>query len=126
MWLSTLLRKMTHGPDVGETFRDYIGCYMYGCEVRGSEQSAYLGAPASRQALEAELRAYLQDLLQAPDTAASPHLPAIAALLQTLTARLDSHLATDLQAPLAQWDDMSLFVRKGVRERRKAQGRFIE
>ena len=126
MWLSTLLRKMTKGPDVGETFRDYIGCYMYGCEVQSSKQTQYLGAPASRAALESELRAYLQELLQSPGNAASPHLGAAADLLQALPQRLDAHLASDMQTHLAQWDDLALFVRKGVRQRRKEQGRFVE
>lgn len=45
MWLTDLLRKLTKGPNVGETFRDYIGCYLYGIEAPPPNPSTWARPP---------------------------------------------------------------------------------
>ena len=117
MWLTDLLRKLTKGPNVGETFRDYIGCYLYGIE----------GTTATTLSeLEQGLRTYLQDYVHAQPDPESPKVQLVQALLDELPARLQAHVQGDLAQPLLELDGALLFVRKGVRQRRKENGRFVE
>ena len=103
MWLTDLLRKLTKGPNVGETFRDYIGCYLYGIEGT-----------------------YLQDYVHAQPDPESPKVQLVQALLDELPARLQAHVQGDLAQPLLELDGALLFVRKGVRQRRKENGRWVD
>lgn len=125
MWLTDLLRKMTKGPDVGETFRDYIGCYLYGTEGR-TPKPEYLGAPATLAELELGLRTYLQDYVQLQPDAASAQVQQVQALIDNLPARLQAHIAGDMGQPFFEMDGTLLFVRKGVRQRRRENGKFVE
>ena len=127
MWLTDLLRKLTQGPRVGETFRDYIGCYLYGSQAAGSHQPpAYIGAPASAAQLEADIRHYLQDFLSTQQDHSTPAARTIAALLAELPARLQAHLHSDMTQPFVALDGTELFIRTGVRQRRKENGKFVE
>ena len=127
MGLSDLLRKLTKGPNVGETFRDYIGCYLYGTEGI-TPKPEYLGAPASYAQLEQGLRAYLQDFVDAQADRQSPKAQQVQKLINELPARLQAHLRSDetMRQPLLEMDGAILFVRKGVRQRRKENGQFVE
>lgn len=125
MWLTDLLRKLTKGPSVGETFRDYIGCYLYGIEGTTAKPE-YLGAPTTLSELEQGLRTYLQDYVHAQPDPESPKVQLVQALLDELPARLQAHVQGDLAQPLLELDGALLFVRKGVRQRRKENGRFVE
>ncbi|WP_284337242.1 hypothetical protein [Comamonas sp. NoAH] len=126
MWLTDLLRKLTKGPNVGETFRDYIGCYLYGTEVVGSNQPEYLGAPATLEALETGMRTYLADFLSTQHDTSSPAAHTVQAVLDTLPQRLQAHISTDMSLPFLTLDGVELFIRKGVRQRRKENGKFTE
>ena len=126
MWLTDLLRKLTKGPDVGETFRDYIGCYVYGTEVSGSGQPQYVGAPTTVAQLETEVRAYLQDFLNTQQQLDSPDARTVQALLAALPQRLGAHLGGDMQQPFIVLGGVEMFVRKGVRQRHKEHGKFVE
>ncbi|MGN1057718.1 MAG: hypothetical protein ACI4QS_13500 [Comamonas sp.] len=126
MWISDLLRKITKGPNIGETFRDYIGCYTYGIAYKDSEQFEFGGAPTSLQALEHELADFLSALLEDSARAARLDLPKVHALQAQLGQHLHSHVSTSMEAPFADLGHILLFVRKGVRERRKVNGQFIE
>lgn len=125
MWLSDLLRKLTKGPNVGETFRDYIGCYLYGTEGL-TPKPEYLGAPATLTELEQGLRVYLQDFIASQADAQSPKAQLVQALLQELPARLHAHVTGDMNQPFFELDGVILFVRKGVRQRRRDNGKFVE
>lgn len=125
MWLSDLLRKLTKGPNVGETFRDYIGCYLYGTEGL-TPKPEYLGAPATLTELEQGLRVYLQDFIASQADAQSPKAQLVQALLQDLPARLHAHVTGDMNQPFFELDGVILFVRKGVRQRRRDNGKFVE
>lgn len=125
MWLSDLLRKLTKGPNVGETFRDYIGCYLYGTEGL-TPKPEYLGAPATLAELEQGLRVYLQDFIASQADAQSPKAQLVQALLQDLPARLHAHVTGDMNQPFFELDGVILFVRKGVRQRRRDNGKFVE
>lgn len=125
MWLTDLLRKITKGPDVGETFRDYIGCYLYGTEGTTAKPE-YLGAPATLAELEQGLRIYLQDYVDAQPDPQAPKVQLVQALIEELPARLQAHVGGDMNQPLLELDGALLFVRKGVRQRRKENGKFVE
>lgn len=126
MWLSDLLRKITKGPKLGETFRDYIGCYLYGCEVSGSEKPEYVGAPTNLDQLEVEVRRYLQDFLDTQGESLTPEAQIVQALMPVLRERLSAHVATDMAQPFLQLSGVDFFIRQGVRQRRREKGRFVE
>ena len=126
MWLTDLLRKLTRGPNVGETFRDYIGCYLYGTEVTGSGRPEYIGAPTSLAQLEVEVRRYLEDFLHTRQDHTAPQVHAVQTLLATLPQRLQAHTSTDMHPAFVTLDGVDLFIRKGVRQRRKENGKFVE
>lgn len=125
MWLHDLLRKITKGPNVGETFRDYIGCYVYGTE-NGAARPEYVGAPATLAQLEVEVRRYLEDFVSTQQVPDSAHVLTVQALLAELPERLAAHVASDMKQPFVTLSDVDLFIRTGVRERRKENGRFVE
>lgn len=126
MWLTDLLRKISKGPNVGETFRNYIGCYLYGTEVIGTDRIEYVGAPATREQLEVDIRRYLEDFLSTQHDTHTPAAHTVKTLLTELPARLQAHLATDMEQPFISLDGTGLFVRTGVRQRLKENGRYIE
>lgn len=126
MWLSDLLRKITKGPNVGETFRTYIGCYLYGIEGREQQPTEYLGAPTTLPQLQEGIERYLQDFISTQTDPLSPEVQAVQALLQDLPQRLAAHVAGDMAQPLITVSGAAMFVRKGARGRRKENGRYIE
>ena len=123
MWLLNTLRKLTRGPDVGQTFRDYIGCYLLVQELPGATPD-YLALPTQLDELEAATRSHLQTLVQqAPQDEDRQLLQSTLAQLRT---RLQQHLAGDKAQPFLTLSDRTVFVRTGVRERRKLNGKFVE
>lgn len=126
MWLQDLLRKLTKGPDVGETFRDYLGCYFYGTEVAGSNQPEYVGAPATLEQLEVGVRSYLQDFLSTQQDHQSPAAQTVHTVLAALPQRLQAHVQTDMTQPFIALNGVEMFIRKGMRQRRKENGKFVE
>lgn len=125
MWLNDLLRKITKGPRVGETFRDYIGCYVYGTE-NGGAKPEYVGAPVTLEQLEIEIRRYLQDFISTQRAPDSDSVRTVQALLEQLPQRLAAHVASDMKQPFITLNDVDLFIRTGVRQRRREKGRFVE
>lgn len=126
MWLKDLLRKITKGPHVGETFRDYIGCYLYGTEVAGAPKPEYVGAPATLAQLEVEVRRYLEDFLATQQDQQSPQAQAVHTLLADLPARLQAHVHSDMRQPFIAFETVDMFIRTGVRQRRRENGKFVE
>lgn len=126
MWLTDLLRKLTKGPNVGETFRDYIGCYLFGTEVAGAPKPEYIGAPATLGQLEAEVRRYLEDFINTQGGTVTPEVQTVQALLADLPQRLFTHVHGDMSQPFISFPSIDMFIRKGVRQRRKENGKFVE
>lgn len=124
MWPFDLLRKLSRGPDVGETFRHFIGCYLFGFEAEGEQQPTYIALPSSLEWLEREVRQYLQEFVDE-----HPHareVPAIQATLADLPQRLATHVAGGMGQPFLALPGVNLFIRKGMRERRKENGKYAE
>ncbi|MNY84769.1 hypothetical protein D3C78_09290 [compost metagenome] len=126
MWLTDLLRKLTKGPNVGETFRDYIGCYLFGTEVAGAPKPEYIGAPATLEQLEVEVRRYLQDFISTQKGTVTPEVQTVQDLLTDLPQRLFTHVHGDMSQPFISFPSIDMFIRKGVRQRRKENGKFVE
>ncbi len=126
MWLTDLLRKLTKGPNVGETFRDYIGCYLFGTEVAGAPKPEYIGAPATLEQLEVEVRRYLEDFISTQKGTVTPEVQTVQALLADLPQRLSTHVQGDMSQPFITFPSIDMFIRKGVRQRRKENGKFVE
>lgn len=126
MWLTDLLRKITKGPNVGETFRDYIGCYLYGTEVAGAPKPEYVGAPATLDSLEVEVRRYLEDFLNTQQDTATPEALRVQAILADLPQRLRAHVSSDMRQPFIAFDNVDMFIRTGVRQRRRENGKLVE
>ncbi|MEG0414403.1 MAG: hypothetical protein RR584_16240, partial [Comamonas sp.] len=117
MWLTDLLRKLTKGPNVGETFRDYIGCYLFGTEVAGAPKPEYIGAPATLEQLEVEVRRYLQDFISTQKGTVTPEVQTVQDLLADLPQRLFTHVHGDMSQPFISFPSIDMFIRKGVRQR---------
>lgn len=126
MWLTNLLRKITKGPNVGETFRDYIGCYLYGTETSGSNKPEYVGAPATIEQLEVGVRNYLEDFLSTQQDTSSAEVHMVQTTLAELPQRLQAHASTDMSMPFLTLNGVDMFIRKGARQRRKENGKFVE
>jgi len=126
MWLTDLLRKLTKGPNVGETFRDYIGCYLFGTEVAGAPKPEYVGAPATLEQLEVEVRRYLEDFISTQGGTVTPEMQTVQAVLADLPQRLKAHVQGDMRLPFVSFPSIDMFIRKGVRQRRKENGKFVE
>lgn len=126
MWLTDLLRKLTKGPNVGETFRDYIGCYLFGTEVAGAPKPEYVGAPATLEQLEVEVRRYLEDFISTQGGTVTPEMQTVQTVLADLPQRLKAHVQGDMRLPFVSFPGIDMFIRKGVRQRRKENGKFVE
>lgn len=124
MWPFDLLRKLSRGPDVGETFRHFIGCYLFGFEAEGEQQPTYIALPSNLEWLEREVRQYLQEFVD--DHPQASEVPAIQATLADLHQRLATHVAGNMAQPFLQLPGVNLFVRKGMRERHKENGKYAE
>lgn len=126
MWLKDLLRKITKGPSVGETFRDYIGCYLYGTETAGAPKPEYVGAPATLEQLEVEVRRYLEDFLSTQQDPQTPAAQTVRSVLADLPARLHAHVHSDMSQPFIAFETVDMFIRTGARQRRRENGKFVE
>jgi hypothetical protein len=64
---------------VGETFRHFIGCYLFGFEAEGEQQPTYIALPSNLEWLEREVRQYLQEFVDehphASEVAIRPRWP---------------------------------------------------
>ena len=126
MWPFSLLKKISQDPPVGQTRGDYIGCYLLGTEAPGQAGVSYVSLATTREQLQADARTYLEGFMRDHPQAADSDLAAIQALLDDLPQRLDAHLAGDMRQPLAEQGGTVLFLRPGMRARRKEQGRYLE
>ena len=127
MWPFSLLKKITKDPEVGQTQGDYIGCYLMGTNaLQGEDDISYISLATSRDQLELEAREYLQGFLDE-----HPQLPAtdrdsLQQLLARLAERIDTHLATASASPPLIQGGRALFLRTGMRARKKDKGVYLE
>ncbi len=126
MWPFDLLKKLSRDPDVGQTRGDYIGCYLLGTETPGLHDASYHSLATTRAALSEDARSFLQGFLDAHPELPDGEREQLQSLLDDLETRIDAHLAGDTKKPLAVQGGTHLFLRPGMRARKKEQGRYLE
>lgn len=129
MWPFSLLKKLSQDPAVGQTRGDYIGCYLLGTQTTGREDDiSYISLATTRAQLEQDARQYLQDFLQQHPQLAATERDTLQDLLQHWNTRVDAHLAVadKPKHPLAVQGGSELFLRTGMRARKKEKGRYLE
>lgn len=126
MWPFDFFKKLSRDPDVGQTRGDYIGCYLLGTETPGQSDTSYHSLATTREALLADARAFLQGFLQQHPDLPQVEREALQSLLDHLEERIDAHLAGDTHLPLAVQGGSHLFLRPGMRARKKEKGRYLE
>lgn len=126
MWPFDFFKKISRDPDVGQTRGDYIGCYLLGTETPGLHDASYHSLATTRAALIDDARTFLQDFLQEHPGLPDSEREELQSLLDHLEARVDAHLAGDTRKPLAEQGGTHLFLRPGMRARKKEQGRYLE
>lgn len=126
MWPFDFFKKLSRDPEVGQTRGDYIGCYLLGTETPGQDDASYLSLATTRAALYADARRFLQGCVQEHPSLSASERVALQSLLDDLEVRIDAHLAGDTRQPLAVQGGSHLFLRTGMRARKKEQGRYLE
>lgn len=129
MWPFSLLKKLSQDPAVGQTRGDYIGCYLLGTQTIGRKDDiSYISLATTRAQLEQDARQYLQDFLQQHPQLTQAERGNLQDLLQHWNARVDTHLhaADKPKHPLAVQGGSELFLRTGMRARKKEKGRYLE
>lgn len=130
MWPFGLLKKLSQDPAVGQTRGDYIGCYLLGTHTSGRDDDiSYISLATTREQLQQDARQYLQEFLQQhPELAAAERL-AVQDLLENWNARAEAHLTLadgKPSQPLAVQGGSELFLRTGMRARKKEKGVYLE
>ncbi|MCD2513917.1 hypothetical protein [Comamonas endophytica] len=126
MWPFDFFKKISRDPEVGQTRGDYIGCYLLGTETPGLHDASYHSLATTRAALLDDARSFLQGFLQEHPQLPDSEREELQSLLDDLETRVDAHLAGDTRKPLAVQGGTHLFLRPGMRARKKEQGRYLE
>jgi hypothetical protein len=127
MWPFSLLKKLSQDPAVGQTRGDYIGCYLLGTHTAGRDDDiSYISLATTRAQLEQDARQYLQDFLCQHPQLADAERQALQDLLEHWSAHADAHLAAASGKPLAVQGGSELFLRTGMRARKKEKGVYLE
>lgn len=126
MWPFSLFKKLSQDPPVGQTRGDYIGCYLLGTNTVGQENVSYISLAITPEQLTQDAREYLQNFLQDhPQLNAAERL-SLEDLLAHWQERADAHLAAANHKPLAVQGGTQLFLRTGMRARKKEKGVYLE
>lgn len=127
MWPFSLLKKLSQDPAVGQHRGDYIGCYLLGTHTTGREDDiSYISLATTREQLEQDARQYLQEFLQQHPQLSHAERLALQDLLENWNAHADAHLAAASGKPLAVQGSSDLFLRTGMRARKKEKGIYLE
>ena len=127
MWPFSLLKKLSQDPAVGQPRGDYIGCYLLGTHTSGRDDDiSYISLATTREQLERDAREFLEQFLHDNPQARTEDREAVQQLLAHLGPRIDEHLAQGRRQPLAIQGGRELFLRTGMRARRKEKGAYLE
>lgn len=127
MWPFSLFKKLSQDPAVGQTRGDYIGCYLLGTQPTGGlDQASYISLAISREQLEQETREFLQGFLQDNPGIPEQERKNVQNLLEHLSQRLEQHLSSATREPLLVQGEQELFLRTGMRARKKENGNYLE
>ena len=127
MWPFSLLKKLSQDPEVGQTRGDYIGCYLLGTHTSGRDDDiSYISLATTREQLDKDAHEYLQKFLQEHPQLSNNSRNPLQDLLDHWVIRADAHLAAATGKPLAVQDGSELFLRTGMRARKKEKGVYLE
>ena len=126
MWPFSLLKKLSQDPEVGQTRGDYIGCYLLGTQTAGQDDISYISLATTREQLKRDASEYLQTFLNEHPQLADADRQALQSLLNDWDQRADAHLAAAAGKPLAEQAGSVLFLRTGMRARKKEKGVYLE
>ena len=127
MWPFSLLKKLSQDPEVGQTRGDYIGCYLLGTQTTGRDDDiSYISLATTREQLAIDAQEYLQRFLQEHPQLTEADRQALQNLQENWDARADAHLAAATGKPLAVQGSTHLFLRTGMRARKKEKGVYLE
>lgn len=126
MWPFSLLKKLSQDPEVGQTRGDYIGCYLLGTQTAGQDDISYISLATTREQLRQDASEYLQTFLNEHPQLSDAERQALQDLLAHWDQRADTHLAAAGGKPLAEQGGSVLFLRTGMRARKKEKGVYLE
>ena len=127
MWPFSLLKKLSQDPAVGQPRGDYIGCYLLGTHTSGRDDDiSYISLATTREQLGIDARKYLQEFLQQHPQLKDSERVALQDLLEHWEERADAHLTAATGKPLAVQGGSDLFLRTGMRARKKEKGIYLE
>ena len=127
MWPFSLLKKLSQDPLAGQTRGDYIGCYLLGTHTTGRDDNvSYISLATTREQLGIDARQYLQEFLQQHPQLKDSERVALQDLLEHWEERADAHLTAATGKPLAVQGGSDLFLRTGMRARKKEKGIYLE
>ena len=127
MWPFSLLKKLSQDPEVGQTRGDYIGCYLLGTQTAGRDDDiSYISLATTREQLKQDASEYLQTFLNEHPQLSDAERQALQDLLAHWDQRADTHLAAAGGKPLAEQGGSVLFLRTGMRARKKEKGVYLE
>jgi hypothetical protein len=130
MWPFSLFKKIANDPAIGETRGDYIGCYLFGVETPGANNASYHSLAIAVEDLTADCQQFFSDFLRDVPDAPAAEREAVQDFLQQLPQRLNAHLALPRHVanaqPLLVLGEQHVFLRNGMRARKKEAGRYLE
>ena len=126
MWPFSLLKKLSQDPEAGQTRGDYIGCYLLGTQTTGQDDISYISLATTREQLKLDASEYLQTFLNEHPQLSEADRQALQDLLSHWEERADAHLAAASGKPLAEQGGSVLFLRTGMRARKKEKGAYLE
>lgn len=127
MWPFSLFKKLSQDPPVGQPRGDYMGCYLLGTHTSGRDDDiSYISLATTREQLGVDARQYLQEFLQQHPQLKDSERVALQDLLEHWEERADAHLTAATGKPLAVQGGSDLFLRTGMRARKKEKGIYLE
>ena len=127
MWPFSLFKKLSQDPAVGQPRGDYIGCYLLGTHTTGRDDNvSYISLATTREQLGIDAHQYLQEFLQQHPQLKDSERVALQDLLEHWEERADAHLTAATGKPLAVQGGSDLFLRTGMRARKKEKGIYLE
>lgn len=120
---------------VGDVDGDAIGCFLFGVEATPITPISYHSLAASPAQLLEDCTDFFAKLLhgkrQLVESSVSSgrhrqDLRVIEGVVENLPSYIAMYLTSDRSTPFLEFGGLTIFLRTGVRERQKVQGRYIE
>lgn len=128
---------MTPEPylSIGEVDGDRIGCYLFGIEATPVSPISYHSLATSPEELISDCTEFFEQLAAGKERLASTSVHAarhrhdlkvIRDTIKNLPGFIAMYLTSGMNDPFLKLDGMVIFLRTGMRERQKLNGKYIE